>query len=174
MKCYAARGFTLLEVVITLLLLGLFVGVLSTFVSSGFKAYFHGQELNESAAQARLALARMTRDLRALKPSQIQVAGSTYLSFIDSEGVTVSYFEYVTYLFRVQGSLSAILGEYLASTNGLTFNYLQADAVTSTTTPADIRYVIINLKFDHSQWSAVATVTSSDEYFARVALRNED
>ena len=174
MRCYAARGFTLLEVVITLLLLGLFAGVLSTFVSSGFKAYFHGQELNESAAQARLALARMTRDVRALKPSQIQVAGSTYLSFIDSDGVTVSYFRSSSYLIRVKGSLGTILGEYPANANGLTFNYLQADAVTSTTTPADIRYVIINLKFDHSQVSTIAAIASSDEYFARVALRNED
>ena len=46
-----ARGFTLLELVITLVIAGVLATIGATLMSGGFRSYFLGRELAQDAAQ---------------------------------------------------------------------------------------------------------------------------
>lgn len=70
------RGVTLLELVVTIVVLGIIAAVASVFVQPAFQAYFATQRRAEMADVADTALRRMTRDLRLALPNSARVDGS--------------------------------------------------------------------------------------------------
>ena len=60
----ATQGFTLVELVIGIVLLGVIAALGSVMLREGFNAYFAGRDLTDADWQARVALGRMTRELR--------------------------------------------------------------------------------------------------------------
>jgi MSHA biogenesis protein MshO len=84
-----ARGFTLMEMVIVIVVLGIIAGMASTFLRSPLQGYF------DSISRARLvdiadtALRRIGRDLQAALPNSVRtvtVGSVQYLEFIPTVG----------------------------------------------------------------------------------------
>ncbi len=145
----AQAGFTLLELVITIMLLGVLSALGTTLLSTGFRAYLQGQELTEGSVQARLALGRMTRDLRDVMPGKLLTLATNGLSFIDSNGDTITYSVSGTDLLRKKNTNAAQVLAQLLVSNGLTLTYLQKDAVTTALTVSQVYYITIQLTINY-------------------------
>lgn len=70
------RGVTLLELVVTMVVIGIIAAVASVFVQPAFEAYFATQRRAEIADAADTALRRMTRDIRLALPNSARVDGT--------------------------------------------------------------------------------------------------
>ncbi len=70
------KGVTLLELVVTIAVLGIIAAVASMFVQPAFEAYFATQRRAEIADVSDTALRRMTRDIRLALPNSARVDGS--------------------------------------------------------------------------------------------------
>ena len=87
-----ARGFTLVEMLLVIVLLGIVAAVAAPAMQSGFRAYFTGQDIAEADWQARVALERMTRELRTVRaPADLVLASASDLTFVDLDGNTIRY-----------------------------------------------------------------------------------
>lgn len=99
-------GFTLIEIVITIVLIGILSGIAAMIILQGVRAYSDEQNRSDVHYQARLAVERMARDLRMIRQASefgtdnypaVPVLGTvinptaTSLSFADMTGTTVTY-----------------------------------------------------------------------------------
>lgn len=75
------RGFTLIELVVTIVLLGIISAALAPFFYSAVSGYFDSQARARLTGEGRLALERLSRDLREADPASISVSGGNQLSF---------------------------------------------------------------------------------------------
>ncbi len=73
-------GFTLIELVITILLVGIVAGVLAPIYRQAGEMFSATHARSELTARGRLALERLSRELREAEPGQIQ-AGAGSLRF---------------------------------------------------------------------------------------------
>lgn len=156
-KLLKHKGFTLIELVIVIVLLGIVVAGSSELMVQGFRAYHAGVEQVFAHWQARVALERMARDIRGVKSSgDIATSTSSTFSFTDVNGDVITYFQQGSQLKRNTASTSQVLADNI---NGLTFTYYN-DNGASTTTKADIRYVKIALQVgaSGSQFNLTTTV----------------
>ncbi|MGD8588969.1 MAG: type II secretion system protein [Chromatiales bacterium] len=67
-------GFTLIEMVITILLVGIVAGVLAPIYRQAGEMYSATHARSELTARGRLALERLSRELREADPTQIQAS----------------------------------------------------------------------------------------------------
>ena len=135
-----ARGFTLLEVIITLVIAGVLATIGATLMSSGFRSYFLGRELARDAAQGTLALERMTRDLRtARSAADLTTIGASTITFVDVDGNTISYALSAGALTRSQNGGTA--QPLAANVSSLAFTYLQNDGQTTAASSATVWYI---------------------------------
>ncbi len=93
-------GFTLFEMVLTIVLLGIIAGVLAPTISQSIRAYSDTSARAELTARGRFALERLAREIRHAVPNTVQVlgggngvgfvtskAGGRYMSTADSFSV---------------------------------------------------------------------------------------
>lgn len=83
------RGFTLVELVITMILMGIVGSMLVTVVQSPINAYFEAQRRAQLSNTADIALRSLAREVRTALPNSIRVSavGSTvYLEYIATSG----------------------------------------------------------------------------------------
>lgn len=81
------RGFTLVEMIMVIVILGVISGVLAVFMVSPVQGYFDAVRRAELVDTADTALRRMGRDLRRAAPNSVRVnaacaAASCYLEFL--------------------------------------------------------------------------------------------
>jgi MSHA biogenesis protein MshO len=77
------KGVTLLELVVTIVVLGIIAAVAAIFVPPAFESYFASQRRAEIADAADAALRRMTRDVRLALPNSARVdASSRFLEIL--------------------------------------------------------------------------------------------
>lgn len=168
------HGFTLIEIVIGLVLLGL-LGVVGANMISG--SVFTNQAISNEKlayASARYALERMSREIREMQydtvNSKMAIATpaldmtANRLSFTKT-GLSANTLVTLTFSGTVPGAISLAysggsaedLVQNLSNTGGV-FTYLQADGTTPTTDPATVRYVRIdlNVKPDNTQNQVLA------------------
>lgn len=69
-------GFTLIEMVMTIVLLGILAGVLAPMIVSSINAYSDTAARNELTARGRLALERLARELRLAVPNSVRTVSS--------------------------------------------------------------------------------------------------
>ncbi|MBF0096397.1 MAG: prepilin-type N-terminal cleavage/methylation domain-containing protein [Magnetococcales bacterium] len=88
-------GFTLLEMVLTIIILGLIVGVGTPVLVSGYQSFLLGTSIQRADAVARLAMERISRELRnGLQATVTPLAlNSASVQFTNSDGdaVTLSF-----------------------------------------------------------------------------------
>ena len=184
-------GFTLVELVIVIALLGILSVVGSSMLSDSFTTTYRVNESNASKAEARYVLERLAREIREAKYLESgsycieQIGGvatmtATRLVFdkrsnnqsldrqscsIDSNRVTVNFSAPNLTLAYATPALSATLSSRVAPA-GFTLRYLGSDASTVASTGAAVRFVEISLTLTD------ATGAQGLPQRLRVALRN--
>lgn len=135
-------GFSLMELIVVIVVLGILASVGSTVLRDGFLGYLRGREISSTDWQGRLALERITRELRYLAAPNYSNIGSTSCSsstftFIDITNANISYTQSGTTLMRN--------GQPLASNvTGLSFSCLKSD-VTPTVTLSSVYYITVSM-----------------------------
>lgn len=136
-------GFTLIEMVVVIAVLGILAASAAGLFSSGTQAYISGKQGNILAARGQLALERMVRDLRLVRSATVTdltITPSTQISFIQTTGATVSY--------TVSGATLMRNTQPLAdSVTALNFTYLQRDAKTLAASVGQVYYITAALTF---------------------------
>lgn len=137
-KQFKHDGFTLIELVIVIVIMGVIAVASSQLLATGLTAYLTNKNIINATAQARLALERMTRDIRAVRTSaDISAASATQFTFVDTNGSSVAYSLSGTNLMRN----SQILAHGIS---GLTFTYYDENG-NSGAAIANIKYITILL-----------------------------
>ena len=133
------RGFTLMEMAIVIIVTLILVPIAATILAQEFQVFYVGQNLANADWQGRVALDRMTRDIRAA--TSITTAGANNIVFTNIDGVAVSYSLNGTNLIYSTASNPQILANNIA---GLTFVYYGQDGITQAVGNS-IRYITITL-----------------------------
>lgn len=74
-------GFTLIEMILVIVLIGILSGILAPVITQNIRAYSDSKARNEMMARGRIALGRLERELRHAIPYSIVVSGTT-LKFV--------------------------------------------------------------------------------------------
>lgn len=157
-------GFSLVELVVVIVVLGIVASMGAVVVRDGMLGYLRGREITSADWQGRLALERITRELRDVAPSlggTVNIAntscGSSTFAFSDINAAPISYTQSATTLLRN--------GQPLAdNVTALRFYCLQNDGQTYTTTPSAVFYVTVSM--------VVSTANTSATYRSTVKPRS--
>lgn len=139
-----SKGFTLIEIVITIVLIGILSGIAAMIILQGVRAYSDEQSRSDSHYQARLAIERMAREIRTIKQPGLlgaatpppvigAISGNPAASFIftDASGATITYSLSGTTLNRTVGGIPAALAQ-----NVMTLEFWHYDNTGTPTTAA--------------------------------------
>ncbi len=145
---HGQAGFTLIELVITIVLVGIIAGTAGMLLIKGTQAYIEEDQRSAATSQGRLGLERMARDIRTI-PQASAIVGpitnpSSSLSFSDLTGTAITYARNgaTNALDRTEGAgLPVILADGVTT---LEFRYYDK-AGALTTTPANIWQIRIDL-----------------------------
>jgi len=91
-KHLCAKGFTLVEMVTVILILGILVVGVSSFIIFGTRIFVESSSVDQVLSQSRFAIERMTRELRSAVPNSVRLNGNglTYqcVEFVPIEAST--------------------------------------------------------------------------------------
>lgn len=185
------KGFSLVELVIVIVLLGILAAVGSTMLSDSFTTTRLVNDSNASEGEARYVLERLTREIREVKYlntgsycieriSGVDTMTSSRFVFdkrannlsldrdscsTDSNRVTINYSAPNLTLSYATPALSATLTNRVAS-GGFVLSYFKSDGTTAASSSATVYFVEIELTVTD------ATGAQGIAQRARVALRN--
>lgn len=147
MKLHEQLGFTMIELLMVIVILGIITAGSSELLVQGFRAFSVEKSYNNVSWQGRITIEKMNRDLRAIRsPTDISTATSSQISFTNVDGNVVTYCVSGTQM--VRGNQLSCAGQALADgVSGLIFTYYNSDGVAFVPTMANynlIRYVRIN------------------------------
>lgn len=157
-------GFSLVELIVVIVVLGIVASMGAIVVRDGMLGWLRGREINSADWQGRLALERITRELRNVAPSSGGVAnitnascGSSTFAFSDINAAPISYTQSTTTLLRN--------GQPLAeNVTGLRFYCLQSNGQTYSTIPSAVYYITVSM--------IVSTANTSATYRSTVKPRS--
>jgi prepilin-type N-terminal cleavage/methylation domain-containing protein len=142
-----SAGFTLIEVVITLIVIGVLATIGASVMSRGFLAYFVGREIARDDAQGRLAFERMARELRTVR-------GTADLNIGVANQITITDFDMNVIVYRRNAGTSQLERSQDGGANyqpladnvsTLTISYLQNDGTTAAAVAANVYYITVLL-----------------------------
>ncbi len=147
------RGFTLIEAIITIVIVGIISSIAALIILEGMKASSKEQNLSEAHYQTRLAMERMAREIRLIRSQtagDIPTMAATDLIFCDVTGKAVEFQLAGAALNRRESATCSPLAwggwNALSSSgvNPLTFTYLDS-AGAGGATAVNLWFVEINL-----------------------------
>lgn len=136
-------GVTLIELVITIVLVGIIAGITGMLLLSGVREYTAHDTNANLTSQGRLGIERMARDIRLIRSrtaADIPIMTAAALSFVDISGNAVAY---------TSGAGSVTRnGVALASSGSatVTFSYIQQNG-TAAATAAQVWVIQMDLAF---------------------------
>jgi prepilin-type N-terminal cleavage/methylation domain-containing protein len=142
-----ARGFTLVELLVAMALLGLILAGVFTLQHQGIQSYLTGASRVEVQQNARTALELMVREFRSAQ-SVTAVGGAADVTFLDQTGATIRYQLSGTTLNR---SINGVPAPLVGGVQTLTFTYYSAfDAANpantvTTAVPGNVRVILIQI-----------------------------
>lgn len=142
------QGFTLIEVLLSLVMLGMITLAAAELLSMGARSAERVTVRQEMIAQARYGIERMTNEILKLKSSDITTIAADRLDFNDSSG-TATNFRVAT----VSGVTQVMRGNDLLipNANALSFTYLDKDG-NATATIANIRQIQWQVTIPEAKW----------------------
>ncbi len=159
------NGFTLVEIVITIVLVGILAGIAAMIILQGVRAYSDEQSRSDVHYQARLATERMVREIRLMRSrtaADIPTMSVATLMYTDINGVQMG--------FRLNGGAGAVertenngttwqaLAINITAPGGNIFTYFDsAGAVTAS--QADLWFV--QMEFTATQGSESVTMRTA-------------
>ena len=90
-----AHGFTLLEMVLVIILVGIVFGFGSVLLGKVFSSYSLKQDISDADWQAKVALERVARELRAVRSAtaaDLAFPSASEIRFVDSDGNNVCFY----------------------------------------------------------------------------------
>jgi len=114
-----SNGFTLIEIVITIAIVGIIAGIAAMIIAQGVRAYSDERLRSDVHYQARFAMERMSREIRTIRSrADVTTMLNTDLQFADVSGNAVR--------FNLVGSDIRRSGSLLASNiTSFAFSYYQ-------------------------------------------------
>ena len=135
------KGFTLIELILVIVTVGIIAAALTPFISSAVDSWFFTSTEREIVFSARLAMNRMVREIRQIKnTASITTFTSTAFSFQDINDTNINFQQTGSSLERNSYELT----DKLQDPGGLEFTYLDSDGA-DPDTQDDIRMVRIKL-----------------------------
>lgn len=137
------NGFSLIELITVIVILGIILSMSSLLLSQGFNAFSNSENLLDANSQGQVAIQRMARDIQMIRsPSDITTATSTQLSFTDIDNNTISYTLSGSNLTVTKNGNTQTLAVGIHS---LTFTYYTSSGTTPPASTALTRYITIAL-----------------------------
>ncbi len=138
-----SKGFTLVEIVITIVIVSIIAAIAAAILLQGVQAYVAEGERSDVHYRARLAIERMAREIRLIRDQGTDIITMTpsSLQFTDINGSNTGFTWAASTLYRWNGTGNDTLATGITS---FAFSYLQQDGV-SAATPADVWYIDIAL-----------------------------
>jgi prepilin-type N-terminal cleavage/methylation domain-containing protein len=138
-------GFSLLELIVVIVVLGIVAGIGATIVRDGLLGYLRGREVTSADWQGRLALERIARELRNAAPTSGGVVNIANGS-CDSNTFAYSTAGSTPISYTISSNTLLRSGVPLASgVAALSFHCLKSDGRTSTVTPSEVYYVTVSM-----------------------------
>lgn len=145
-----AAGFTLLEFIVVILLLGFIAASGSQILVSAYQAAYSSRDINELDWQGRTGLARMAKEIRLVRSNtaaDLTLTASDDLSFTDVDGNLVRFFQSGTQIERQEnGGTSRVL---VTKVNTLSIQFLDVN-LAPTLVQSDTRYISVDLALEDS------------------------
>ena len=133
-------GFSLVELVTTIVILGIVASSGALIMSRGFNVYFAGRDITRADWNGRLALERMTRDLRDVRSasaSDITTMTANTIAYNDIFGNAVSY--------TLNGTTLQRNGTPLANNiSALRLSYLQRNGQSAAASASAVYYITVS------------------------------
>lgn len=141
------RGFTLIEMVMVIVLLGVIGGILTPFILKAMQAYMGSKARAELVGKGRLAMERLSREVRQAVPNSLSVlgggtgiefararAGGRYVERFDDFGPE---FSRNNFRFRRNANLTNLYTTYAENGDGSRLSFMAGDTlVIGNTSPA--------------------------------------
>lgn len=156
-------GFSLIELIVVIVILGTVASMGAVVIRDGMLGYLRGREITSADSQARLALERITRELRDVAaPNYSNISATSCnnstFEFSDINAVQISYTRSTTTLLRN--------GQPLAdNVSGLRFYCLQSDGQTYSTVPSAVYYIAVSMIMSTDNTSAAYRTTVKPRSF---------
>jgi prepilin-type N-terminal cleavage/methylation domain-containing protein len=122
------NGFTLVELVVVISVVGIISTIMGSMLLGTIKAWTFKFNRNDILWDGRLALDRMTREIRTIRnTTSVTTASSTQFRFIDAGNHDITYSMSSTNLNRTEGGAANLLAENVSS---LAFTYYDTNGNT--------------------------------------------
>lgn len=156
-KRRAKSGVTIIELVITIVIVGVLVGSSSMFIKETMDIWRFMSFRNEVVGRGRLALARMVREIRRVRDTvSVITATSSQFRFYDSSDTDIAFLLSGTNLMRNSTMLAQ-------GVSGLTFTYYDANGASITSpavSPNETTIKVIKISFTVTYGTQTKTVTA--------------
>lgn len=131
-------GFSLVELIVVIVLVGILAALGSQMLGHTVQSFAFSRDVTKGDWQARVALERLTRDLRmARAPTELVIVPATAITFSDTDGNNVSY--------SLSGSSLMRNTQPLADgISGLAFTYLRSDGNTAAAGVSEVYYITVS------------------------------
>lgn len=139
-------GFSLVEMIVVIVLLGILAALGSQMLGKTVESFAFSRDVTRGDWQARVALERLTRDLRMVRaPANLTIVPATAITFSDTDGNNVIYSLSGSSLMRNTQPLADGIGN-------LAFTYLRSDGNTAAVGAAEVYYITVS--FDVTRGTA--------------------
>jgi prepilin-type N-terminal cleavage/methylation domain-containing protein len=135
------KGFTLIELILTITIVGIIAFVSAQVLMRGIDAYSLITNRKDATQHARVGMDRMIQELTLLKPLDLTYASDTRINFFDASGLLTNFRRASVYstIDLLRG------GDFLAGRISLLdFDFYRSDDA-STTVPSAVRKINIEL-----------------------------
>lgn len=142
-----AKGFTLIELVIVIIIIGIAASTVGGLLLGTVKAWTFKFNRSDLLWDGRMAIDRMTREIRTIKDNtSVTTASAAQLRFIDTGNKDITYSLSSTNLNRTENGTANLLAENVSS---LGFTYYDASGtvipIPTVSPTTNIKRVRINL-----------------------------
>ena len=157
MRLKSSQGFTLIEMIMVIVILGIIIGMSSSLLTQGLNTFSTGENIVNANWQGEIAMERMSRDILLIRsPADVTTIASNNLAFTDISNNTISYSLSGTSLNLTENGNTSILADGVQS---LTFSYFDKNgASTATTTLVRLIRISINITQNNANYTLTTAI----------------